>query len=60
MKKTFFLMICTLLLVSMQFEKGKIRGISKGEECSLKKDANLSEDKWWSQNRRTDFTWILK
>lgn len=48
------------LLVSMQFEKGKIRGISKGEECSIKRDANLDNDNWWAKNRRTDFSWILK
>ena len=47
------------LLVSMQFDKNKVRGISKGEECSVEKTASLDEETWWSKNRRTDFTWIL-
>jgi len=47
------------LLVSMQFEKSRIRGISKGEECAVERSASMDKYTWWSKNRRTDFTWIL-
>lgn len=48
------------LLVSMQFDKQKIRGISKGEECLTDRSAAADEVSWWKVNRRSDFTWILK
>ena len=47
------------LLVSIQFNEEKLRGISKGEECQIERGASENEISWWSKNRRTDFTWIL-
>jgi outer membrane protein OmpA-like peptidoglycan-associated protein len=47
------------LLVSMQFDRDRIRVISKGEECSIEKSASMDDNTWWSKNRRTDFTWVL-
>jgi outer membrane protein OmpA-like peptidoglycan-associated protein len=46
------------LLTSLGYSKNNIRGISKGEECPTpKKD---DDEVWRSENRRTDFVWVLK
>ena len=46
-------------ITSLHFDKGKIRGISKGEECqTVKKTTDM--EIWWQENRRSDSVWVLR
>jgi outer membrane protein OmpA-like peptidoglycan-associated protein len=46
------------LITSMGYADNSVRGISKGEECPTPKLSN--DEAWRTENRRTDFVWILK
>lgn len=46
------------LLKAKQFDRKRLRGVSKGEECPIeRKTENL--EAWWAENRRSDMVWVL-